>query len=139
MLGFSTIRLALGSLIEHPLRSFLTSLGVMLGVAAVYFMLAIGEGSKKEILEQLNNIETRSMFIFPDRSRRGRSSNQRERPPFSEDDILRIRNISGVYSATGSLNKTVTAVNEYSDWSTSLNGIDLDLSLIHISEPTRPY
>ncbi len=126
MPGLSTISLALSSLIEHPLRSFLTSLGVMLGVAAVYFMLAIGEGSKREILEQLNKIETRSMFVFPDRSRNGRSSNQRERAPFSEDDIIRIRNISGVYSATGSLNKTVTAVNEYSDWSTSLNGIDLD-------------
>ena len=126
MPGFSTISLALSSLIEHPLRSFLTSLGVMLGVAAVYFMLAIGEGSKREILEQLNKIETRSMFVFPDRSRRGRSSNQRERAPFSEDDIIRIRNISGVYSSTGSLSKTVTAVNEYSDWSTSLNGIDLD-------------
>lgn len=126
MFGFSTIQLALSSLIEHPLRSALTSLGVMLGVAAVYFMLAIGEGSKQEILDQLNNIETRSMRVFQDRSRRGRASSQREWAPFSEDDLIRIRNVGGVYAATGRLSKTVTAVNEFSDWSTDLQGIDLD-------------
>lgn len=125
MFLFSTFRLAISSLIEHPLRTALTALGVMLGVAAVYFMLAIGEGSKQDILEQLDSISARSMSVYPDR-RSGRSSAQRPWKPFSEDDILRIRNIGGVMGATGSLNQSVTAVNETSDWSTDLHGIDLD-------------
>lgn len=117
---------ALSSLVEHPLRTFLTSLGVMLGVAAVYFMLAIGEGSKQDILAELDSISARSMSVFPDWSRRGRSSNQKPWRPFSEDDINRVRNIGGVLGATGSLNKSVTAINETSDWATELHGIDLD-------------
>lgn len=126
MFDFSTLRLAISSLVEHPLRTLLTALGVMLGVAAVYFMLAIGEGSKQDILEQLDSISARSMSVYPDWSRRGRSSDQRPWRPFSEDDIARIRGIGGVDAATGSLNKSVTALNETSDWSTEVHGIDLD-------------
>ena len=126
MLGLSILRLAIGSLIEHPLRTALTALGVMLGVAAVYFMLAIGEGSKQDILEQLDSISARSMSVFPDRSRNGRSSTQRVWRPFSEDDIIRIRGIGGVLGATGSLSQSVTAITETSDWTTDLHGIDLD-------------
>ncbi|MEO9969779.1 MAG: ABC transporter permease [Hyphomonadaceae bacterium] len=126
MFGLSIVRLAIGSLIEHPLRTALTALGVMLGVAAVYFMLAIGEGSKQDILEQLDSISARSMSVFPDRSSNGRSSTQRVWKPFSEDDIIRIRGIGGVLGATGSLNQSVTAVTEASDWTTELHGIDLD-------------
>ena len=126
MFGFSILRLAIGSLIEHPLRTALTALGVMLGVAAVYFMLAIGEGSKKDILDQLDSVQARSMSVYPDWSRRGRSSNQKPWRPFSEDDLVRIRGIGGVLGATGSLNKSVTAINETTDWTTELHGIDLD-------------
>lgn len=126
MLDFSTLRLAIGSLIEHPLRTLLTSLGVMLGVAAVYFMLAIGEGSKEDILEQLDSISARSMSVYPDSSRRGRSSEEKPWRPFSEDDIVRIRNIGGVYAVTGALSQSTTAVTESSDWSSEVHGVDLD-------------
>ncbi|MEP1229978.1 MAG: ABC transporter permease [Litorimonas sp.] len=126
MISFTVVRLAISSLIEHPLRTALTALGVMLGVAAVYFMLAIGEGSKKDILEQLDSIQARSMSVYPDRQRNGRSSAQSVWRPFSEEDILRIRAIGGVIGATGSLSQSVTAVTETSDWTTDLHGIDLD-------------
>lgn len=126
MISLSVIRLAISSLIEHPLRTALTALGVMLGVAAVYFMLAIGEGSKKDILEQLDSIQARSMSVYPDRRRGGRSSGQSVWRPFSEDDIIRIRGIGGVLGATGALSQSVTAVTEASDWTTDLHGIDLD-------------
>jgi len=125
MFIFSTFHLAISSLIEHPLRTALTALGVMLGVAAVYFMLAIGEGSKQDILDQLDSIESRSMSVYPDR-RGGRSSAQRVWRPFSEDDLIRIRGIGGILGATGSLSQSVTAITEASDWTTDLHGIDLD-------------
>lgn len=126
MFGLSILRLAISSLIEHPLRTALTALGVMLGVAAVYFMLAIGEGSKQEILEELDSPQARSMSVYQDSRGRGRSSAQPPAPPFSEDDIIRIRGISGVLGVTGALNQSVVAVTEASDWSTDLHGIDLD-------------
>lgn len=126
MLGLSTFSLAIGSLIEHPLRTLLTALGVIIGVSAVYFTLGIGEGSRQGILEELDSLQARSMSVYQDRSRRGRSSVQRAWKPFSESDIEQIREISGVYGATGALSRNVTAFNENSDWQTEVNGIDLD-------------
>ena len=47
MISFKTIRLGLKSLRLHALRSFLTSLGIILGVASVIVMVSIGEGNKQ--------------------------------------------------------------------------------------------
>ena len=44
---FAMIRLGLGNLWLHRLRSFLTALGIIFGVAAVITMVSIGEGSKR--------------------------------------------------------------------------------------------
>ncbi|PHR91758.1 MAG: peptide ABC transporter permease [Robiginitomaculum sp.] len=124
--GWTTLKLATVSLIEHPLRTLLTSLGIIIGVAAVYSMLAIGEGSRREILERMNGIDARSMSVYPDWSRRGRASKRRPWRPFSERDLEDIRLIPGVFAATGSLSKEVPVVNEKSDWSAQMQGIDLD-------------
>lgn len=58
-----TIRLGLKNLFLNKLRSFLTMLGVVLGVASVIAMLAIGEGSKREALEQIQKLGARNIII----------------------------------------------------------------------------
>ena len=49
------IKIALKSLARNKTRTFLTMLGVIIGVAAVITMLAIGEGAKKIVEDQINN------------------------------------------------------------------------------------
>ena len=61
-----TARLALRSLGLHKFRAFLTSLGVIIGVAAVIAMMSISEGARRETLEQIrilgvNNVRIRSV------------------------------------------------------------------------------
>ena len=51
--GLRTIRLGIKSLLLHKLRSFLTILGLLFGVASVISMLAVGEGANYEALEQI--------------------------------------------------------------------------------------
>ncbi len=59
----ATFRLAVRNLLLHKLRSFLTLLGTILGVASVIAMLAVGEGSKREALEQIERLGANNVII----------------------------------------------------------------------------
>ena len=126
MSPLSTLGLAASSIIERPLRSILTSLGIVIGVAAVYAMLALGEGAKKQVEESLNSISTRTMQVWPDRNRR-RSSQARPTMPFTENDINEMRSINGVYAATGTLaGRSYTIATDLNDVSGNFLGVDPD-------------
>jgi len=58
-----TIRLGVANLRLHKLRSFLTALGIILGVAAVIGMVSIGEGSKQEALRQIEQLGARNIIV----------------------------------------------------------------------------
>jgi putative ABC transport system permease protein len=58
-----TIRLGVGSLLLHKLRSVLTTLGVLLGVSSVIAMLAIGEGGSAEAQEQIRQLGSQNVIL----------------------------------------------------------------------------
>jgi putative ABC transport system permease protein len=60
-----TLRTAVGALQHNKLRAFLTSLGILFGVASVIAMLAIGKGAEQEILEQLRLLGSNNVVITP--------------------------------------------------------------------------
>lgn len=68
-----TIRLGLSNLRLHKLRSVLTALGIILGVAAVIAMVAVGEGGKREALRNIEQLGAKNIII---RSVRPPESNQ---------------------------------------------------------------
>ena len=51
------------ALLTNKMRAFLTSLGIIFGVAAVIAMLAIGNGAEKEILEQMKQVGSNNIVI----------------------------------------------------------------------------
>lgn len=59
------INIAFESLLANKLKSFLTALGIIFGVAAVISMLAIGKGAKQEILEQIKLVGVNNIVISP--------------------------------------------------------------------------
>ncbi len=59
----ATLQLAVRNLLLHKLRSFLTMLGTILGVASVISMLAIGEGSKREAVEQIRQLGATNVIV----------------------------------------------------------------------------
>ncbi len=126
MSPLTTLGLAAGSLIERPLRTLLTSLGIIIGVAAVYAMLSIGEGAKREIEKQLNSMASRSFTIWPDWNRR-RTSQSKPSFPFKESDVAELRNIPGVFAATGTLRRNSTTIStEIGDTSANFLGVHPD-------------
>ncbi|WP_337269920.1 MacB family efflux pump subunit [Oryzifoliimicrobium ureilyticus] len=61
-------RMALLALQAHRLRSFLTMLGIIIGIASVISIVALGEGSQKKILTNINSLGTNTLEIFPGKS-----------------------------------------------------------------------
>ncbi len=62
---------ALAALFANKLRSLLTMLGIIIGVAAVITMIAIGEGSQRAVMERIQSLGSNLLFISPGASRGG--------------------------------------------------------------------
>jgi putative ABC transport system permease protein len=65
------IKIALNALLRNKMRAFLTMLGVIIGVGSVITMLAIGQGSKKSIQDQVSSMGSNMLFIMPGRQQMG--------------------------------------------------------------------
>jgi putative ABC transport system permease protein len=64
-------RIAVRALVRNKLRAFLTMLGIIIGVASVIAMLAIGEGSKQKMRKQISSMGTNMVMVMPNMQRRG--------------------------------------------------------------------
>lgn len=62
---FHDIVIAIESILANQLRSLLTALGIIFGVAAVITMLAIGKGAQQEILEQIKMVGVNNIMVSP--------------------------------------------------------------------------
>ena len=65
MSTFAALRSALRSLAANKLRSVLTLLGIIIGVAAVITMIAIGQGATGRVHEQMKGLGTNFMLVLP--------------------------------------------------------------------------
>ena len=64
-------RIALKALANNRMRGFLTMLGIIIGVAAVITMLAIGQGSKKSIQSEISEMGSNMIMVMPGADRMG--------------------------------------------------------------------
>lgn len=71
MNGTNLFKIALRALANNKLRAFLTMLGIIIGVASVITMLAIGQGSKKSIQTQISEMGSNMIMIHPGADMRG--------------------------------------------------------------------
>ena len=69
MLIWDLFKMAFRSLIANKLRTFLTTLGIIIGVASVISMISIGEGAKKQTLDTISKFGTNIITVKPGRKR----------------------------------------------------------------------
>ncbi len=67
----NTVKISVNALKRNKFRAFLTMLGIIIGVASVIVMLAIGQGSKKSIQDQMSSMGTNLIFAMPGSEQRG--------------------------------------------------------------------
>ena len=85
---FPTLLLAIRNLLLHKLRSALTLLGTILGVASVIAMLSIGEGSKQEALEQIRRLFPAEEELEIARGDNHHAASQPVRPQVPLDEFI---------------------------------------------------
>ncbi|WP_407440401.1 ABC transporter permease, partial [Fibrobacter sp.] len=84
------VKIALKALFRNRMRTFLSVLGIVIGVAAVITMVAMGEGSKKSIKEQMTSMGTNAIIIMPNRDRRG-GVQMESTESLEEEDVVELR------------------------------------------------
>ncbi len=106
------VETALRSIAASPLRSALTTLGIVIGVGSVIVMGAVGAGARHEVDKQISNLGTNVLVINPSAQvYGGRSSGPGTNRPLSEDDLLAIESkVEGIVAITGQLWASATVV-----------------------------
>ncbi len=83
---------ALRAITANKLRSALTMLGVIIGVGSVIAMIGIGEGTKKQSLDNISKMGSNMLTVMPDWRRGGQSMGSTAPPTLKEEDVNDIRN-----------------------------------------------
>lgn len=88
---FTLARIATKALFRNRMRTFLSVLGIVIGVAAVITMVAMGEGSKKSIREQMTAMGTNAIIVMQNQGRRGGVQTDANNETLVEEDIYALR------------------------------------------------
>ncbi len=128
MNGTNLIKIALRALSNNKLRGFLTMLGIIIGVASVIAMLAIGQGSKRSIQQQIAEMGSNMIMIHPGGEMKGgvrqdasaMQTLKLENYETLKEECVYISAISPNVSASGQL---IAGANNYPS---SITGIDTD-------------
>ncbi|MFA5104951.1 MAG: ABC transporter permease [Candidatus Margulisiibacteriota bacterium] len=131
------VKEALLSLKANKLRSFLSIIGVMIGVAAVIAMLAIGTGAKEQVEKSLSNLGTNLLMVSTSRRSGGISLGSDSATRFNFDDLAALKNIEGVKNAIPYVNGNAQAVYGGRNWRTSIVGTETEYQVIKDSFPTN--
>jgi len=119
---YSVFMLALRSVQRNVLRSFLTVLGIVIGVSAVITMVTLGNGATQAIENQITSLGTNLLMVSPGQ-RVGGGSGGGGVPQFSEADALAIAaQIGGVAAVAPQGRASVIVVANGRNWSTSVTG-----------------
>ena len=119
---FTTVILAIREISRHKLRSFLTVLGIVIGVAAVVTMVTLGKGATAAVAEQISSLGANILQIRPGQGF-GRGGGGQQAPDFEMADVEAIQEqIPGVRAVAPQAQASVLAVHNAANWQTTVNG-----------------
>ncbi|HEZ6817163.1 TPA: MacB family efflux pump subunit, partial [Neisseria meningitidis] len=114
-------RMSVQAVLAHKMRSLLTMLGIIIGIASVVSVVALGNGSQKKILEDISSMGTNTISIFPGRGFGDRRSGKIK--TLTIDDAKIIAKQSYVASATPMTSSGGTLTYRNTDLTASLYGV----------------
>lgn len=128
MNGTNLFKIALRALANNKMRAFLTMLGIIIGVASVITMLAIGQGSKRSIQQQISEMGSNMIMIHPGAEMRG---GVRQDPSSMQtlklENYDKLRNecsyLSGISPNVSASGQLIAGANNYPS---SVSGVSID-------------
>ncbi len=125
LVGFAT-----GAIIAHPMRSALTSLGVVIGVAAVVMMTSIGLGAQKQVTGAIGGLGSNLLIVSPGAARGGGggfvSQGAGTNITLTEDDAKALSTVEGVVAVAPTVRGGAQLTAEGANWNTRIEGVTPD-------------
>jgi putative ABC transport system permease protein len=123
---WNSLLLALREIRRHLLRSFLTILGIVIGVSAVITMVTLGKGATQAVQDQITSLGTNLLMVRPGQ-RLGPGASGAGAPSFTVEDVQSIRTqIGGIAAVAPEVRSGVTVVANGRNWATSVTGTTND-------------
>ena len=113
-------KMSVQAIVAHKMRSLLTMLGIIIGIAAVVSVVALGKGSQEKILADINSMGTNTISIYPGKGFGDRRSGKIK--TLTVADSQAISKLNYVESTTPSVNSNGTLTYRNTDLSASMNG-----------------
>src|SRR5690606_11836698 len=123
---WQTVRLALRSVRRNALRSFLTLLGIVIGVAAVIAMITIGSGTTEKVKQDITKLGSNLLTVQALRPMRGGDTNFTPRPLSDEDLRGLVDGLQNVDAVSAAAQRTVRIVYGADNLSAQVTGTDND-------------
>jgi putative ABC transport system permease protein len=118
----SAFLLALREIRRNLMRSFLTVLGIVIGVAAVVTMVTLGNGATKAVSDQISSLGSNLLMVRPGQ-RLGPGRDSAGAPAFKKTDVDAIRSqVGGLDEVVPVAGSSITVVAGNNNWSTSVSG-----------------
>ncbi|MDD4894497.1 MAG: ABC transporter permease, partial [Candidatus Omnitrophica bacterium] len=131
------IRQAVSAMLSHKMRAFLSILGILIGVAAVIAMLAIGQGAKESIEKQLVSLGSNLLIIRPGAMRSmGVALEAGTTTRFTLQDADEINKLSEVKDASPSVRSRAQVVYADKNWNTQVEGVGVSYEQLRSASPT---
>jgi putative ABC transport system permease protein len=128
---FHDIEIAVESIISNKLKSMLTALGIIFGVAAVIAMLAIGKGAKQEIMEQMKMVGVNNILINPIVQDKSASNEEGEKQTKKFSRGLSMLDVDAIREAIPSVKRISPEISFNS--TAMMNGVKYTAKLVGVS------
>jgi putative ABC transport system permease protein len=128
---FHDIEIAVESIASNKLKSILTALGIIFGVAAVIAMLAIGKGAKQEILEQMKMVGVNNILVNPIIPDKSSSTDQGEKQQKKFSRGLNMLDVDAIRETIPSMKRISPEISFNS--TAMLNGVKYTAKLVGVS------
>jgi len=134
---FEYLHQASAAMLSHKMRSFLSILGILIGVAAVIAMLALGTGAKESIEKQLATLGSNLLMVRPGSPKSGPVALESGTVTrFTFQDVAAIEHLTDVI---GRISPSVTGRGQLvygnKNWNTQIEGVDVAYETVRSSKP----
>jgi len=123
-------KVAILAILRNKTRSLLTCIGIIVGIAAVIAVLAIGKGAQSAMVKEISSMGNNLLMVFPDRNRKGTvRAGMGSGQTMTADDAEAVKRELGhlVSAVSPSVSVTSQLVRENRNWSARVNGVSYEM------------
>jgi len=134
---FDYLKQAAAAMVSHKMRSFLSILGILIGVAAVIAMLALGQGAKDSIEQQLASLGSNLLVVSPGSAKvHGVAMETGTVTRFTFQDVAGIQKLTDyVKRVSSSVTGRGQLVYGNKNWNTQVQGVGVEYAQMRASQP----